>query len=69
MGGEHDQAAESEVSATPGNLKLSAYQRGFLDVLDEPEVTDVTVVKAARIGFSTALIAALGNYVQRDPSP
>jgi phage terminase large subunit GpA-like protein len=38
-------------------------------VLDEPEVTDVTVVKAARIGFSTALIAALGNYVQRDPSP
>ena len=38
-------------SATPGRMRLWAYQRGICDAIDDPEIERVTVLKSARIGY------------------
>ena len=39
------------------------------DAIGDPEKERVTVQKAARIGFSALLAAAIGSYCINDPSP
>ena len=57
------------LAAVPGPIRLYPYQRGIADSIGDPTVERVTVVKAARVGFSALLTAALGNYVANDPAP
>ncbi len=57
------------VSATPGPMRLFPYQRGLAEAIGDPENERVTVLKAARVGYSSLLVGVLGAYVANDPSP
>jgi phage terminase large subunit GpA-like protein len=58
-----------DVSAQPGPVRLWAPQRGVADAIGDPAIERVTIVKAARIGFSTLLTGALASYVANEPAP
>ena len=55
--------------ACPGPMRLYSYQREIADCIGDPEKERVTLQKAARIGFSALLAAAIGSYCINDPSP
>ena len=55
--------------ACPGPMRLYPYQREIADCIGNPEIERVTLQKAARIGFSALLAAAIGSYCINDPSP
>lgn len=57
------------VSALPGRVRLWAYQRGICEAIDDPDIERVTVIKSARIGYTSLLTATLANYVANQPSP
>ena len=59
----------SAVAAEPGKLKLHPYQRAIADAIADPRVERVSVLKSARVGFSTLLVAGVAHYIVRDPSP
>lgn len=58
----------SDVSALPGRVRLWPYQIGIADALSAPEIERVTLVKAARLGFTTLLTSAVGAFVANEPS-
>jgi phage terminase large subunit GpA-like protein len=56
------------VVAVPGPLVLAPYMREIADAIGDPAVERVSVLKSARIGFSTVLTSANRAYhVVRDP--
>lgn len=55
--------------AVPGPLRLYPYQAQIADAIGDPEIERVTLQKAARIGFSALVAAAIGHYCVNDPSP
>jgi phage terminase large subunit GpA-like protein len=55
-------------AAVPGKIRLYGYQRGIADAIGDPLLERVTVIKSARIGYTTLLVGALANYVHNDPS-
>jgi phage terminase large subunit GpA-like protein len=55
-------------AAVPGRIRLYGYQRGIADAIGDPLIERVTVIKSARIGYTTLLVGALTNYVHNDPS-
>ncbi|HEV7693127.1 MAG TPA: terminase gpA endonuclease subunit [Hyphomonadaceae bacterium] len=57
----------SDVSATPGTMKLFSYQRGICDAVDDPAISRITFVKPVRIGATALIVAIVGAYVQNDP--
>jgi phage terminase large subunit GpA-like protein len=57
------------VSALPGAIRLYPYQREIADAISDPEIERVTMVKAARLGFTTLLSGAVGAFVANEPSP
>lgn len=59
----------SDVSALPGRIRLYPYQRGIADAISDPLGERVTMVKAARVGFTTILTGCIASYVANEPSP
>ncbi|MEN3232552.1 phage terminase large subunit family protein [Methylobacterium ajmalii] len=57
------------VTALPGPVRLWPYQRGIADAISDPTVERVTIVKSARLGFTTLLSGTIGNFVANVPSP
>lgn len=57
------------VSALPGRMRLWAYQRGICEAIDDPTIERISVVKSARVGFSSLVTAALASYVANQPCP
>lgn len=57
------------VSAQPGPVRLWEPQRGVADAIGDPGYERVTIVKAARIGFTTLLTGAIASYVANEPAP
>jgi Phage terminase large subunit (GpA) len=55
--------------AVPGKMRLYPYQREIADAIADPEIERVTLQKAARIGFSVLVAAAIGHYCGNDPAP
>jgi phage terminase large subunit GpA-like protein len=55
-------------SAVPGKIRLWGYQKGIADAIGDSLIERVTVIKSARIGYTTLLVGALANYVHNDPS-
>jgi phage terminase large subunit GpA-like protein len=55
--------------AVPGPMKLWPYQKQIADCIGDPSIERVTLVKAARIGFSSLLTAAIGYWCAKDPAP
>lgn len=58
----------SGLSAVPGAIRLWGFQRGLADALIDPDLERVTVIKGARLGYSTLLVAAIGHYIRNDPT-
>ena len=57
------------VSALPGKVRLYEYQKGIADAISDPTIERISVVKAARIGYTTLLTAAIGSFIANDPCP
>lgn len=55
------------LTQSPGLVRLYPYQRGICAAVSDPDVRRVTVIKAARIGYTTLLTAIIGSYVANDP--
>ena len=58
----------STVSGVPGKIKLYAPQKGIADAIGDPAYSQVSVLKSARIGYTTVLTGAVANFVVNDPS-
>jgi phage terminase large subunit GpA-like protein len=56
------------LSAQPGPLKLWPYQREIADCIGDP-AERITLIKAARIGFTSLLTAAIGYWFAEEPAP
>ncbi len=50
-------------------MRLYSYQKAIADAIGDPEIERVTLQKAARIGFSVLVSAAIGHFCSNDPSP
>jgi phage terminase large subunit GpA-like protein len=56
-----------DVVAEPGPLRLAPYMRAIADAIGDPAIERVSVLKSARIGFSTVLTAAIAYHAVADP--
>lgn len=56
------------VSALPGRIRLTKPQAGIAEAISGP-AERISVVKAARVGYSTLLVATIGAHVHNDPAP
>jgi phage terminase large subunit GpA-like protein len=55
--------------ACPGPMRLYPQQRGIADAIGDPEIPRVTVLKAARIGYTVLLSSVIGHHCTNDPAP
>lgn len=58
-----------ETSAQTGRFRSFAYQDGMMDAITDPTVTQVSVMKSARVGYTKILDHVVGYYLAHDPSP
>ncbi|HTM76108.1 MAG TPA: phage terminase large subunit family protein, partial [Devosia sp.] len=45
------------------------FQLGILDAMGDPLIERVSVIKAARTGYTKSLVATIGAFAANDPSP
>ncbi len=57
----------AENAAQAGRWQTLPYQREIMDCMSDPTVTDVTLIKSARIGYTLMISAAIGYFVDQDP--
>ncbi|MGV8832547.1 MAG: phage terminase large subunit family protein [Devosia sp.] len=57
-----------DVSALPGPIRLYPFQRGIADAIGDPAIERCTIQKSARVGYSSLLVGAIGNFVVNDPA-
>lgn len=57
------------VSAQPGRMRLWPFQREIADAIGDPGLERVTVLKSARVGYSSLLVGAVAACVANDPAP
>lgn len=55
--------------AKPGPIRLWPFQQGIADAISDPEITRVTVKKAARVGYTTIITGATASYMANEPAP
>jgi len=58
-----------ESSAEPGKWKGYFYQNGIMDTFTDPTVEKITLMKAARTGYTKTINHAIGYHVHQDPCP
>jgi phage terminase large subunit GpA-like protein len=58
----------SGLAAVPA-MRLYPYQAAIADAIGDPDLERVTLQKAARIGFSVLVAAAIGHFTTNDPLP
>ena len=58
----------SGLSAVPGPIKLWSFQRGLADAMTDELIERVTVIKGARLGYSTLLAGVVAFYCKIDPA-
>lgn len=54
--------------ADPGPMVLYPYQVGIANALSDPEIERVTVLKAARVGYTALVAAYIANLIANDAS-
>jgi phage terminase large subunit GpA-like protein len=59
----------AESAAQAGRWTCLPYQRGIMDSITDPAVTYVSLMKAARIGYTLMVSAAVGYYLHQQPCP
>lgn len=58
----------AESAAEPGRWKTLPYQRAIMDAITDPSVTEVTLKKSARVGYTKMINAAIGYFIHQDPT-
>lgn len=58
----------AESAAETGRWKTLPYQKGIMDEITNPLVEKVSVKKSARVGYTKCMNAAIGYYMDQDPS-
>lgn len=60
-----------EASAEPGQWATdrAPFQRGLMDAVNDPSITEVWVMKSAQIGWTEVLNNIVGFYIDQDPAP
>lgn len=66
---EREVVLPSGVTALSGPVRLWPFQREIADVIGDPLIERVTLVKPVRVGFTTLLTAAMASFVVNDPAP
>lgn len=56
------------VGAERGKVTLYGYQRGLLDAMCDQTIPLITVMKAARVGFTRCAALAIGYHLHQDPT-
>jgi phage terminase large subunit GpA-like protein len=54
--------------AETGQIKLYGYQRGVLDAMCDPTIPMITVMKAARVGYTRMMLLATAYHLEHDPT-
>jgi phage terminase large subunit GpA-like protein len=54
-------------SARPGRFRLWPFQREIIDAIGDPAIEKVILQKSTRVGFTKALVAAIGASAATDP--
>ncbi|ALG71119.1 hypothetical protein VY88_03150 [Azospirillum thiophilum] len=54
--------------AEHGKVTLYGYQRGLVDAMCDPAVPLLTVLKAARVGYTRCATLAVGYHLHQDPT-
>jgi phage terminase large subunit GpA-like protein len=52
----------------PGRVRLYEFQRGIADAIGDPLIRKVTVLKSARVGYTTLLLGTIAHFAVNDPS-
>ena len=55
--------------ANAGRWRTIPYQRGPMDAITDPTIERVTWMKSSRVGYTRALLAAIGYFIEHDPCP
>lgn len=58
-----------ESSAQVGRWVTLPYQKGIMDAFTDPTVTQVSVMKSARVGWTKIVNALIGYSIHQDPCP
>lgn len=58
-----------ENAAQTGRFRSFKYQDGIMDAFTDPSVTQVSVMKSARVGYTKILDHVVAYYLSHDPSP
>lgn len=58
----------AETAAEPGRWHTLPYQREPMDAITDPNVRMVVIQKSSRIGYTLMLSAAIGYFMEADPS-
>lgn len=60
-----------EGSAEPGKWKTdrAEYQRGIMDAVTDPSISDVVIMSSAQVGKSEILLNIIGYIMSQDPAP
>ena len=58
----------SGLSAVPGPIKLWNFQKAIADAMTDPAIERVSVIKGARLGYSTLLAGVVAHFVKADPT-
>lgn len=58
-----------ENAAQTGRFRSFKYQDGIMDAFTDPSVTQVSVMKSARVGYTKILDHVIGYYLSHDPAP
>ena len=56
------------VTALPGRFRLWPFQREILDVIGDPRIERISLIKPVRVGLSTMIVSAIGHFIVNDPS-
>lgn len=59
----------ASLAAHPGRMRLWPHQVELARSIGDPDVERVSVLKAARTGFTQLLVGAMGSYAVNDPCP
>ena len=57
----------AESSAEGGRWHTLPYQKGIMDAITDPNIEQVTVMKAARVGYSKILNHIIAYHIHQDP--
>ena len=57
------------LAAKPGLIKLAPYMIEIADAVGDPSIERVSLLKGARVGYTTVLTSAIAYFVVQEPAP